>query len=155
MPNIRSEFREQVELLNKEQAVLQHVIKNQLQVVNATIAHVENVEEVVERNENKLNAMIEITKKVDSYAQQAELSEYFMELGSMITELEFNAENIIRYVTDVQTKFAQLEMVPVELIIKYLPDANNCSVHELHFPFIVTLENWLTIKEYVTVSRVL
>ncbi|XP_020296658.1 uncharacterized protein LOC109861429 [Pseudomyrmex gracilis] len=142
---------EQVELLNKKLAVLQHVVKNQLQVINATIAHVENIEEVVERNENKFkNAIIKITQKVDSYAQQAELSEYFMELGSMITELEFDVESIMGYVTDVQAKFAQLEMVPVELIIKGLQDANNWSAHGLHFPFVITLENWLTIKEYVT-----
>lgn len=43
-------------------------------------------------------------------------------------------------------------MVPVELIIKSLQDANTWSAYRLHFPFVVTLENWLTIKEYVTVS---
>ncbi|XP_020296243.1 uncharacterized protein LOC109861140 [Pseudomyrmex gracilis] len=144
---------EQLQLIGSKQAVLQHTIKTQLQVVNATIAHVDDVENILERNENKLREAVEkITQKVDDYAQQQELRDYFLELGSLLSEMELDAEGIIEYVTDVHTKFAKLEVVPLEQIIHSLKEANNQFMRDLRFPFAVILENWLESKRFVTVS---
>ncbi|XP_020297857.1 uncharacterized protein LOC109862274, partial [Pseudomyrmex gracilis] len=124
------------------------VISEQLQLIG------NDVENIIERNENRLReAVVRITQKVDDYAQQQELRDYFLELGSLLTEMELDAEGIIiEYVTNVHTNFAKLEIVPLEQILHSLKEANNQFMQDLRFPFAVTLENWLEIKRFVTVS---
>jgi len=43
---------EQIQLLQNTQLTLQHAVQNQLTVLNTSIAHMENIETIIDRNEN-------------------------------------------------------------------------------------------------------
>jgi len=42
---------EQIQLLQNKQLTLQHAVQNQITVLNMTIAHIENIETIIHRNE--------------------------------------------------------------------------------------------------------
>lgn len=132
--------------------MLQHTLKTQLQIINATIAHVSNVQKIIERNEKTLrDTVVRIAQKYDDYAQQQELRNYFIELGGLLTELQFDAKSVIQYISDDHTKFAQFEIVSLEQIIQSLKDSNQFA-RDLQFPFVVILEDWLKFREFATIN---
>jgi len=62
-------IKEQLELLQNNQQIIQHAIQNQLMILNTTIAHIEDAESIIERNENLLQA------KIIKYLTREELNE--------------------------------------------------------------------------------
>jgi len=49
-------IKKQLELFQNKQQTIQHAIQNQLMVLNTTIAHIGDAENIIERNENLLQA---------------------------------------------------------------------------------------------------
>jgi len=49
---------EQIQLLQYKQLTLQHAAQNQITVLNTTIAHIENIETIIDRNEKLLQRQI-------------------------------------------------------------------------------------------------
>jgi len=49
---------EQIQLLQNKQLMLQHAVQNQITVINTTIAHIENIKTIIDRNENVLQGQI-------------------------------------------------------------------------------------------------
>jgi len=49
---------EQMQLLQNKQLILQHVVQNQITVLNTKIAHIENIETIIDRNEKLLQRQI-------------------------------------------------------------------------------------------------
>jgi len=43
-----------MQLLQNKQQTLQHIVQNQITVLNITITHIENVENIIDRNEKFL-----------------------------------------------------------------------------------------------------
>jgi len=49
---------EQIRLLQNKQLILQHAAQNQITVLNTTIAHIENIETIIDRNKKLLQRQI-------------------------------------------------------------------------------------------------
>jgi len=49
-------IKEQLELLQNKQQAIQYAVQNQIMVLNTTIMHIGDVENIIERNENLLQA---------------------------------------------------------------------------------------------------
>jgi len=86
-------IKEQLELLQNKQQVIQHAIQNQLMILNITIAHIEDAESIIERNKNLLQA------KMIKYLTREELNEQSIIHIAIMTDLIRDAENIIEYLT--------------------------------------------------------
>ncbi|KAL6257846.1 hypothetical protein P5V15_011443 [Pogonomyrmex californicus] len=50
----RKLINEQLSILDNKQQTTEHIIKNQIKIINATIAHISNHEEIIQNNENIL-----------------------------------------------------------------------------------------------------
>ncbi|KAL6419168.1 hypothetical protein ACFW04_014045 [Cataglyphis niger] len=48
----------QLDLLENRQQIIQHVVENQIKILNSTIAHIEKVEDIIDRNEKLLQQRI-------------------------------------------------------------------------------------------------
>ncbi|KAM0726187.1 hypothetical protein ACS0PU_008268 [Formica fusca] len=69
--NDEKHINEQLNLLENKQQTLQHVVQTQIKVVNNTIAHIEKLENIIDRNEKLLQ------KRVTVYTERAEINEFY------------------------------------------------------------------------------
>jgi len=60
----------QIQLLQNEQLTLQHAILNQITVLNTMIAHIENIETIIDRNEKLLQ------RQIMRYLDREEINEH-------------------------------------------------------------------------------
>ncbi|KAL6419239.1 hypothetical protein ACFW04_013678 [Cataglyphis niger] len=124
--NDKKRINEQLDLLENRQQIIQHVAKNQIKILNNTIAHVEKTEDIINRNEKLLQQRITV------YTERAEINEHFIIITAVITELIRDAENIIEYLT--------------------LKKATQQLQQGLYFPFKIHAEDWLAIEEHTKIS---
>jgi len=61
---------EQIQLLQNKQLTLQYAVRNQITVLNTTIAHIENIETIIDRNEKLLQ------KQIMRYLDREEINEH-------------------------------------------------------------------------------
>jgi len=47
-----------MQLLQNKQQTLQHAVRDQITILNTTITHIENVENIIDRNEKLLPALL-------------------------------------------------------------------------------------------------
>ncbi|KAL6418438.1 hypothetical protein ACFW04_012092 [Cataglyphis niger] len=89
--NDEKRINEQLDLLENRQQIIQHVTKNQIKILNNTIAHIEKTENIINRNEKLLQ------QRVTVYTKRAEINKHFIIITAVITKLI--RKNIIEYLT--------------------------------------------------------
>jgi len=137
---------EQIQLLQNKQLTLQHVTQNQITVLNAIIAHIENIETIIDRNEKILQ------RRIIRYLDREELNEHCIMLIAVITDLIRDAENIIEYLTYIQKGSMHPKLMPINEIIAQLKEATQRLPQGLYFPFKVHAEDWLTIERHTEIT---
>lgn len=144
--NDEKHINEQLNLLENKQQTLQHVVRTQIKVVNNTIAHIEKLENIIDRNEKLLQ------KRVTVYTERAEINEHFIIITAVITELIRDAENTIEYLTYIRKGAMHPKLMPIETIITHLKEATQQLQPGMYFPFKIHAEDWLAIEEYTKIS---
>src|SRR5436190_5424320 len=143
--NDEKHINEQINLLETNQQTLQHATKTQLKVINATIAHVDKLENIIERNERILKT------KISYCCNKQEIAEHFLIITAVVTELIRDVENAIEYLTYIRDGAMHPKLMPVDTITTHLKEATQQLPHGLYFPFKVHTE-WLAIEDYTEIS---
>src|SRR5436190_17611977 len=81
-------IKEQLQLVEDNQQAIQHATKKQLKIINATIAHIDSLENIIERNDKLFQNRI-----AEVYTQQ-ELTDLFTITNAIITDLIRDVENV-------------------------------------------------------------
>lgn len=144
--NDEKHINEQLSLLQNSQQTIQHAVQNQIKVLNATIAHIDEVESIIERNEKLLQ------KRVTEHLNQEEINEHFTIITAIVTDLIRDVENIIEYLTYIRKGAMHPKLMPIDSIITQLREAAPQLPQGLYFPFKVHAEDWLAIEEHTAIS---
>ncbi|XP_029664409.1 uncharacterized protein LOC115236231 [Formica exsecta] len=150
-------IKEQLNLMQRNQQTLQHAMKNQIKILNATIAHVDNVEKVLQENEEQF---LNITEKMRQawiqtevgYGQREDLDEHFIILNATIKDLTNDLMDIIAHLTNAKKGIIDIRLLPIESILDNLKETASQILQGTHFPFQISAENWRTIKKFLTIS---
>lgn len=137
---------EQIHLLQNTQHTVQHAMKNQLQVLNSTITHLDKLENMLDYN-GRL-----ITHQIREYSIREEIDEHFTVILAMIADLTSNAKDVIEYLTYIRKGTMHPILTPIENIITQLQKAAAQGAQGLYFSFKLSSEEWLNIEEYVKIS---
>lgn len=144
--NDEKHINEQINLLENNQQTLQHAARNQIKILNATVAHIDELDSIIERNAKLLQ------KRMTEYTERVEINEHFTTIIAIITDLIRDAENAIEYLTYIRKGAMHPKLMPIDSIITNLKEATQQLPQGLYFPFKVHAEDWLTIEEYATIS---
>jgi len=136
---------EQIHLLQNKQLTLQHATQNQITVLNMTIAHIENIETIIDRNKKLLQ------RQIIRYLDREEINEHYIILIAVITDLIRDAENIIEYLTYIQKRSMHPKLMPIDEIIAQLKEATQ-QLQGLYFSFKVHAEDWLAIERHTEIT---
>jgi len=143
----------QLELLRNNEKTLQHAVKNQLKVLDATIGHTERLEKTLTYNENLLaNTTQRMGAQLAKFAQQEDIIEHLLILTTIMTDLIQDIENSIDFLTNTASGVIPTRLFPLEKIVKELREAATHLTKGLHFPFKIQIENWRTIQKYMTIN---
>jgi len=142
-----------INLIENKQLAEQHALKNHLKILNTTIAHLDEVESIIQSNEETLaKSVSQIMASVNRQTQENLLNEHLLAITNILQEIETDIRDIINLITETHNKLTQLDFVPIERIIQSLRDTNNHLQNDLRFPFQITAKNWVRIKEFVTIA---
>ena len=148
-----SRIEEQMKMLQNNQRINNHVIKNQLKIINGTIGHLKSLEQTLNYNENLLAKIAnQIRQKQADTLLREEINEYLTLINAIIMDLTNDMEDIIEYLTHTRDATIMTHLLPVDQIIQELDEATLQLAKEKHFPFKVELGNWRTIVKYVKTS---
>jgi len=111
-----------------------------------TIAHIENIETIIDRNEKLLQ------RQVMMYLDQEEINEHCIVLIAVITDLIRDTENIMECLTYIQKGSMHLKLMPTDEIITQLKEATQQLPQGLYFPFKVHAEDWLAIERHTEIT---
>lgn len=136
---------EQLHLLENNQQTIRHTVKNQIQILNSTITHLDNLENILDYNGKLLN------RQVSEYKTREDINEHFTIIIAVIIDLIQNAKDVIEYLTYVSKGEVHPILTPINDIITQLQKATS-QTQELYFPFEIEKRNWLKIEKYVKVS---
>jgi len=139
-------IKEQLDLLQNKQQTIQHAIQNQLMVLNTTITHVGDAENIIERNEKLLQ------DKMMKYLTREELNEQSITHIAILSDLIRDAENIIEYLTYIRQGAMHPKLMPIDNIIHQLKEATQQIPQGLYFPFKVHREDWLDIERHTQIT---
>ncbi|XP_029659432.1 uncharacterized protein LOC115233261, partial [Formica exsecta] len=150
-------IKEQLNLMQRNQQTLQHAMKNQIKILNATIAHVDNVEKVLQENEEQF---LNITEKMRQawiqtevgYGQREDLDEHFIILNAIIKDLTNDLMDIIAHLTNAKRGVIDIRLLPIESILDNLKEIASQIPQGTHFPFQISAENWRTTEKFLTIS---
>ncbi|XP_071579737.1 uncharacterized protein [Temnothorax nylanderi] len=141
---------EQIQMLDNQQQTLQHAAKNQLKIINATLGHMEKLEQTLSHNENLL---ANVTRKLhDQFIHQEEIDEQILLITAILADLTTDINDITDYLTYAQNDILLTRVLPLENIVVELKEATSHLTRGLNFPFKIQTENWNTIQKYVVVS---
>jgi len=115
-------------------------------VLNTTIAHIGNAENIIEQNENLLQS------NMMKYLTREELNEQSIIHIAIMTDLIRDAENVIEYLTYIRQGAMHPKLMPVDDIIRQLKKATQQIPQGLYFPFKVHNEDWLTIERHTQIT---
>jgi len=98
---------EQLMLLHNNNEATQHALKNQIKVINSTIAHVGNLEDTIEQNEKTLMELIkQIQSTIVIHNRRNDLDEHFTIIDAMISDLTRDAAETLQSST-LSTRLSQ------------------------------------------------
>ncbi|XP_024888575.1 uncharacterized protein LOC112465302 [Temnothorax curvispinosus] len=150
-------IKEQLKLMQGNQQTIQHAVKHQIKILNATIAHVDDMEKVLQENEDRF---LNITEKMREtwlrekagYGHREELDEHFLILNAIVNDLARDMTDIIEHLTSAKNGILNIRLVPIEDIINNLREIASQIPQGTHFPFQITPENWATIEKFAKIS---
>ena len=144
---------EQIKMLQDRQQTAEHIAKNQLTVLQATIGRVKNLEQTINYNENLLaNTTTRIQQQLGNIIQREEIEEYLLLINTILSDLTNDMQDIVDYLTYTRDGTILTHLLPVDNIIINLKEAAMHLSDGLHFPFRIQTRNWRTIQKYITVS---
>ncbi|KAL6254085.1 hypothetical protein P5V15_014704 [Pogonomyrmex californicus] len=144
---------EQLQTLRTNGKVLQHAVANQIKVINATIAHLDELENTLNYNENLImSATKRLEQRLTESTLQADVDEHLLILTTIMNDLTKDTENVIDYLTYGKNGMIPTRLLPIKHIITALKEAATQLTMGLHFPFKIQTEHWQTIHTYITFS---
>jgi hypothetical protein len=144
---------EQLTILHNSQQLTQHAIKNQIKIINATIAHIDDTEKTIQNNEYILaNATKKLRTQLLDNERRTSIDEHFIVINAILADLNRDAEDVLEYLVSIEKGILHPRLTPVDQIIEYLKDAISQLPEGLYFPFRVKYEEWSTIKKSATIS---
>ncbi|XP_036141584.1 uncharacterized protein LOC118645157 [Monomorium pharaonis] len=144
---------EQLAILHDAQQSSQHAVKNQLKIIQATIAHIDETEKTVQHNEYLLaNATKNLKLELLESERANNIQSNFIIISTILSELTRDAEDVLDYVTLLKRGIMHPRLTPIDHIIQLLKDANSQLPEGLYFPFRANQEEWSTIEQFALVS---
>lgn len=70
----KKRINEQLQLLQHKQQTLHHVMRNQIKVINATVGHIDKIENIMEQNRKLLEKRV---TECTAYLNREEIKEHF------------------------------------------------------------------------------
>ncbi|KYN12203.1 hypothetical protein ALC57_15635 [Trachymyrmex cornetzi] len=144
---------EQLQLLEGKEQMLQHVAKNQLKIINATIDHIDHLRKAVAYNKNLLaNITTKMELQLDKYTHREDLDEYFQIILAILTDLLTDVDKTEDYLVTAQHGILRTNYLLLEHIVKELREVASQLTKGLHFPFQIKLENWHAIQKHMLIN---
>ncbi|XP_036144140.1 uncharacterized protein LOC118646024 [Monomorium pharaonis] len=144
---------EQLTVLHDSQELNKHAIKNQIKIMQATIAHIDNSERTIRQNENTLaDATDKLRTKLLEDERQSNLHENFIIINAVLSDLTRDAEDVLEYLTFLKEGILHPRLTPISIIIESLKDASSQLPEGLYFPFRIKENEWSTIEKFATVG---
>lgn len=144
---------EQLEIINNNEDTLQHVIKNQLKVLQTTIGQMDKLSEAIYYNENLLrNVTTRMQQQLAKFTQREDLDEHLLVLTTIVTDLTRDIISVIDFLTYTKDGMIITKLLPLEKIINELKEAAPQLTKGLHFPFKIQMENWRNIQKHAKLS---
>jgi len=134
---------EQIKLLQNKQQIMQHAIKNQIKILNATIGHIKSLEETLTYNEDQItNVMKRIQKQIINAVRNEDVDEHLLLLNTIMTDLINDIKDIIDFLTYTKDGIILTHLLPIEKITTELREASTLLISGSHFPFMIQITNW-------------
>lgn len=144
---------EQMTVLQNAQLATQHAIKNQIKILQATIAHIDDTEKTIQTNENLLaNTINKLREQLLANEKQTDMDEHFIVINAILTDLTRDAEDILEYLMSIKLGKLHPRLIPIEQIMKNLQEASLQLPEGLYFPFRATETEWPKIEKLATVN---
>ncbi|KAL6438805.1 hypothetical protein ACFW04_003710 [Cataglyphis niger] len=110
---------------------LQHAMKNQIKILNAIIAHVDNVKKVRLRDNEKISTSTS--------------------LYAIIKDFINDLTDFIAHITSAKSQTIDIKLISIDNIILDKETASQIP-QGTYFPFQIFTENWRTIEKFLTIS---
>jgi len=144
---------ETIKLLQNKQLTMQHVSQNQIKVLNATIGHIENLEEILVYNKNLLmNVTNRMQQQITKTIRREDVDEHLLILNTIVTDLTNDVKDIIDFMTYTKDSVILIHLLPIETIITERREASTLLTSGLHFLFRVQTANWQNIQKYIIIN---
>jgi len=113
--------------------------------LNTMIAHIENIETIIDWNEKLLQG------RIMRYLNREEINEHCIVLIAVIADLIRDVENIMEYLTHIQKESMHPKLMPIDGIIAQLKEVTQQLSQGLYFSFKVHAEDWLAIERHTKI----
>ncbi|XP_011860338.1 PREDICTED: uncharacterized protein LOC105557648 [Vollenhovia emeryi] len=144
---------EQLSLLQESDRATKHALQHQLKVINATIGHISNLEQVIEENENTLkNLMEKVKSTLVTHSRRHDLDEHYTLINAIINDLTRDVTDTLDYITCIKEGKLHPRLIPIETIITNLKNAAINLPQGLYFPFNLRQEEWLDIEKITKIT---
>ncbi|KYN13648.1 hypothetical protein ALC57_14161 [Trachymyrmex cornetzi] len=119
--------------------------------MNSTIAHIDNLEQTLQENENTVTFFIDKLKEQEySFSRRHDLDEHFTLLTALTNDLLMDATEMIDYINYIKEGILHPKVMPVKDIIINLKEAITGLPKDLYFPFNLNLN----IEEWVVIGKI-
>ncbi|XP_024885827.1 uncharacterized protein LOC112463592, partial [Temnothorax curvispinosus] len=146
-------IQEQLELMQNQQNVMRHAAKSQIKIINATLGHMEALEQTINKNENLLaNVTRLVQERVSNLAHREEIDEHLLAITAIMNKLINDVEDVLAYLTYSKSGIVLVRLLPLENIITELREATTHLSQGAHFPFKIQTENWNKIQEFMEIN---
>ncbi|XP_039315145.1 uncharacterized protein LOC113003882 [Solenopsis invicta] len=144
---------EQLTALHDEQQKAQHAVKNQIKILQQTIAHMDNTEEIIQKNENLLaNATKNLREHLITNERQSNIHEHFITINAIVADLNRDIKDTLDYLTTIKQGILHPRLAPIKNIIENLKEASLQLPEGLYFPFRINKNKWFEIEKVITIS---
>lgn len=144
---------EQVNLIKSKEQTIQHVVKTQIKVLNTTLTYISKLEDTLEYNHETLkNTTKRIYNQIATEIKREDIIEHFLIINAILVDLQKDIQDIIDFLTNIQSGTLNLKIIPAEKLISELKDATSHLPQRTQFPFGLRLEEWNIIKKLLTAS---
>lgn len=126
-------------------------------MLNATIAHVEESEKIIQENEDKF---LNVTEKMrqswiqmkTGFGHREEMDEHLIVLNAIIRRLITDITDIVTHLNSAKSGIINIRILPIETIINNLKEIAVQIPQGTHFPFNIAPENWGEIEKFIKIS---
>lgn len=144
---------EQINLIKSKEQTIQHVVKTQIKVLNTTLTYISKLEDTLEYNHETLkNTTKKIYNQIATEIKREDIIEHFLIINAILVDLQKDIQDIIDFLTNIQSGTLNLKIISAEKLISELKDATSHLPQGTQFPFGLRLEEWNIIKKLLTAS---